>query len=346
MAKFESRAARAALATPFVVLAVACLSAMDTNKLIAQQQPFLQAGSIEFEDGSMPLFDNFYWLSFLDEMWRGITVTFSNSYLPLDTIGWWQLFSFLHDLGPMYSVWFLESCRAGNVRTPVYAVTLFTFIAQLLGVGNVAPMYYFLHVTFAPSATSLKRSAKQRLRAEKASFLLPLFLALHTFQVIRAFTAPEPETRQYWVWAWQMSPLWLGVANSLLCSMAAGLVKNNILASPRFLLVCMCTISSAIWVYTWYSAPFSMSDIFIPDAGVYTDFIRHTRKAMQCDEVYSFGSSFLWLLYMFFDMYVAGLIGIGSLAASACLPLMVVVTGPGSAFALGWYWREHVLSSH
>jgi hypothetical protein len=123
MAQYESKAARAALAIPFIGLAILCLVTMDTNKLIAQQQPFLEAGSIEFDGGSksMPIFESFYGLSFLDEMWRGITVTFSNSYLPLDTIGWWQLFSFLHDLAPMYSIWLLESCRTGNVRTPVYA---------------------------------------------------------------------------------------------------------------------------------------------------------------------------------------------------------------------------------
>lgn len=123
MAEHQSRWARGALATPFIGLAVVCLSIMDTNKLIAQQQPFLEAGSIDFDNGSktMPIFQNFFGVSFLDEMWRGITVTFANSYLPLDEIGWWQLFSLLHDLGPLYSIWLLESCRAGNARTPVYA---------------------------------------------------------------------------------------------------------------------------------------------------------------------------------------------------------------------------------
>lgn len=123
MAEHESRVVRALLATPFIGLAMICLSAMDTNKLIAQQQPFLQARRIDLHDGftSMPIFESFYGLSILDEMWRGITVTFANSYLPLDGIGWWQLFSFLHDLGPMYSIWLLESCRAGNTKTPIYA---------------------------------------------------------------------------------------------------------------------------------------------------------------------------------------------------------------------------------
>lgn len=66
---------------------------------------------------------------------------------------------------------------------------------------------------------------------------------------------------------------------------------------------------------------------------------------MQCDEVFSFGSSFLWLLYMFVDLYTAGLIGMRSVAVSCFIPFVAIVVGPGSAFALGWYWREHVLSA-
>lgn len=229
------------------------------------------------------------------------------------------------------------------------SVTVFTFVAQLLGVGNVAPLYYFLHVTFAPSATALKRSTEgRRLRPEQALYLLPLFLALHTFEVVRAFTATEPETRQYWIWAWQMSPLWIGVANSLLSSLTASVpaLENSILTSPRSLLAVMCAISSSIWVYTLSSSPYSISDMFIPDFAVYSDFIGHTAKAMKCDELYSFGSSFLWLIYMFFDLHAAGLVGTGSLVVSALLPLVSAVTGPGTAFVIGWYWREQVLSSN
>lgn len=230
------------------------------------------------------------------------------------------------------------------------SATLFTFVAQLLGVGNVAPIYYFLHITFAPSAAALGRSADdRRLRPELVAHLLPLFLALHTFEVARALTAPGLETRQYWAWAWQMTPLWIGVANSLLSSsnmIASATWRRSVLASPRSLLVVMCAISSSFWIYTLSSTPYSLSDIFIPDSADQADFIGHTRKAFQSDEVYSFGSSFLWIMYMFYDLHAAGLVGLGSLVASAFLPLVAAVTGPGTAFAIGWYWREQVLSSH
>lgn len=120
MAQSESRALRAALAIPFIGLAILCLGAMDTKKLIAQQQPFLETGRITWDGGSMPLFDRFYKTPLIDAVWRGITITFTASYIPLDAIGWWQLISFLKELGPMYSVWLLESCRAGNSWTPIY----------------------------------------------------------------------------------------------------------------------------------------------------------------------------------------------------------------------------------
>ncbi|KAH9906893.1 hypothetical protein F4778DRAFT_603171 [Xylariomycetidae sp. FL2044] len=348
----DSRARRAVLAVPFIGLAVLCLMSMDTIKLISQSKPFLATGRITWEskDGfqSMPIFDRFYGIASLDDLWRGITVTFSAAYIPLDSISSWQLFSFLHDLGPLYSVWMLESCRAGSVWTPAYPATIYTFVAQLLGIGNVAPIYYFLHVTFAPSALALRRSAEQRqLRSEQGLFLLPTFLGFHTFEVVRAFVASEAETRQYWIWAWQMTPLWIGIFNTALSSVTAGVsaLNKSALFSPRYLLAVMGAVSTAVWVYTLYSAPHPASALFIPDSQVFTDFIRHTRKALQCDEVFAFGSSFLWLIYMFVDLYAAELIGIESLVASALLPLLSAATGPGSAFALGWYWREQVLSS-
>lgn len=120
MTQSESRAFRAALAMPFLGLAIVCLGAMDIDKLVAQEQPFLEAGRIDWDGGTVQVFDQFYKIPVIDDMWRGITVTFSASYIPLDAVGWWQLFSFLNDLGPMYSIWFLESCRAGNAWTPVY----------------------------------------------------------------------------------------------------------------------------------------------------------------------------------------------------------------------------------
>lgn len=70
MVQYISRALRATLAIPFIGLSILCLGAMDTKKLIAQQQPFLEARRIAWDDGSMPIFDRFYNIPFINDMWR------------------------------------------------------------------------------------------------------------------------------------------------------------------------------------------------------------------------------------------------------------------------------------
>lgn len=117
----ESRISRAVLALPFLVLAAICLNAMDIDKLKAQQIPFLAQGRITWDNGakSIPILDQFYGAAFLDDMWRGITVSFSPGYLS-DPISWWQIVTFLNDLAPLYAVWYIESCRTGNAWTPAY----------------------------------------------------------------------------------------------------------------------------------------------------------------------------------------------------------------------------------
>lgn len=64
------------------------------------------------------MFWDVFHIEFLDEICRGITPTFAPSTFGYDPIAWWQMFSFLMDLGPVYTVWMLESCRPGNAWTP------------------------------------------------------------------------------------------------------------------------------------------------------------------------------------------------------------------------------------
>lgn len=87
---------------------------------MAHQQQFLESGVVEFDGKSITILKRFHCFEFLDKVWRGATVTFSPSTLGYDSISSWQMFSFLQDLGPIYAVWFLESCRVGNRFTPAY----------------------------------------------------------------------------------------------------------------------------------------------------------------------------------------------------------------------------------
>ncbi|KAI3392214.1 hypothetical protein diail_6075 [Diaporthe ilicicola] len=359
MAPGLSRALRALLGLPLLGLAVLCFRAMDPEKLVAHQQPFLKSGLIEYDGHSLPILKRFHYVEFLDEVWRGTTATFSPSTLGYDGISSWQMFSFLNDLGPVYAVWFLESCRVGNRFTPAYlslqltqipdSPTIFSFAAQLLGIGSVAPVLYFLSFVFGPSPSELSHSARDReLRTGNILFLLPIILALHTSEVFGAYCSPTPETRHYWTWAWQMAPLWIGVLNFIAARLSSAVPSLKTLrtsSSPTTLLAVLGSISSAVWIYTLTSSPHSISELFVPDKEAQFDFILHTRQALQSDEVYVFAGSFLWLLYSLLDLHTSGVAGRKFIVPVVLLPITAACLGPGSAFSLGWYWREALLQA-
>lgn len=161
------------------------------------------------------------------------------------------------------------------------------------------------------------------------------------------FLAPDLATRHYWTWAWQLTPVWIGVSNFLLSRLASPLLpKSGVLTSPKSVLVVLGLISAGTWAYTLSSAPFSLSTIFIPVAGTQTEYVAHVRKVFQTDHLGAFVSSFLWLTYSFLDLSVAGLLSTTSLFLNfALLPVVGAAAGPGAAFTLGWYLRERALSS-
>lgn len=209
----------------------------------------------------------------------------------------------------------------------------------------MAPLFYFLCYTFGPSPSDLVRSASgKKLRTEHSAALLPLILILHTSEVFAAYLAIDPMTRHYWTWAWQMTPLWLGIANfgvSKLISRSS--LGTSRIASPNVLLVVMSLISSSVWIYTVVNCDYPLSTVFLPNISAQSTFAPHMRRALQFDELCVFTSSFLWLAYLFFDLKLAGLMGHEWLFPVAFLPILAALVGPGTAFALGWYWRERTL---
>lgn len=345
MAPGLSKATRFMLGLPLLGLAVLCFLTMDPEKLMAHQQPFLESGKIEFEGKSINILKRFHYFEFLDDIWRGATVTFSPSTLGYDSISSRQMFSFLHDLGPVYAVWFLESCRVGNRFTPAYFPTIFIFAGQLLGFGSAAPVFYFLVLVVGPSPSELARSGRGRqLITRSISFLLPIILLLHTAEVFAAFCSETPEARHYWTWAWQMAHLEIGVLNLIVAVVFSIFTSAKTTrtggASPAVLLAVLGSVSTGVWLHTILPAPYSISDIFVPDQGGHSDFISHTRWALQLDELSGFASSFIWLVYSLLDLRAAGIERKYTILPVALFPLMIVCLGPGSAFALGWYWKE------
>ncbi|KAI1447426.1 hypothetical protein F5Y02DRAFT_24191 [Annulohypoxylon stygium] len=347
MALVKTRVLRAISAVPFLLLGAWSLSVMDLDKLALYAQPFADSGVIEWDGGKVKIIDHFHNVDILDTLWRGGMATFSTSTLGYDSIGSWQMFSFLVDVGVIYAIWILESYRRGNAWTPIYLPTIFTVAGQLFGIGPVSGVFYFLYITFGPTPSDLARSAHSQSVWNKGSMHLVLaILLLHTSEIFAMFLAPDYATRHYWTWAWQLSPLWIGVAN-VLFDQVLRLLRLRRLTSISLapLLIILGSISGGVWLYTLVFSPHSLTTLFIPDVEEQFEFITHTRKALQVDELGVVTNSLLWLIYSFVDLYVAGLLGVEWLFYAMSLGVTTLCLGPGTAILIGWYLRERALVS-
>ncbi|KAI1460769.1 hypothetical protein F4805DRAFT_342248 [Annulohypoxylon moriforme] len=347
MAPVTTRVMRAISAVPFLFLGAWSFGVMDLDKMSSHTQPFADSGVIEWDGGKVDIIDHFYNVDILDKIWRGGMATFSTSTFGYDSICSWQTFSFLIDLGPIYAVWILESYRKANAWTPIYLPTVFTVAAQLLGIGPTSGLFYFLYITFGPTPSDLTRSTQSRSIWNRGSIhLILLILLFHTSEIFAMFLAPDFATRHYWTWAWQLSPLWIGIANAVFDQVSRLLGLRRLMSiSLAPLLIVLGFISGSVWLYTLMFSPHTLSTLFIIDAEEQFEFITHTRRALQADELGVVINSFLWLVYSFFDLYIAGLLGSEWIVYAASLGVVTLCLGPGTAILAGWYLREKALAS-
>ncbi|KAH9897153.1 hypothetical protein F4778DRAFT_772024 [Xylariomycetidae sp. FL2044] len=348
MTSVLARLKRAVVAAPFLIITYVCIQAMNFKVMEANCMSIVAAGKIEWDGGSFPIVWDFFRVDFLNDLWRGATAAFAPASFGIDKVSSWQMFSFLNDLGPIYAIMIYESCRGASAYRPVYFPTIFTFMAQLAGIGVMGPIYYFLHHVFGPTASDLAMSlSKDReVKREGIAPLLPIVLFFHTYYVFNMYLAPDLNTRHLATWAWQMAPVWIGVANVVIARLTKSTsLKSNALASPTLQLAALSLVSAGVWVYTLIDCPYPLSTLFIPDTVAQTDHLPVERRAMQFDELCIFASSFLWLIYCYMDLRSAGLMKSDFFWVVALLPLITLLAGPGAAFAFGWYGRDRVLSS-
>ncbi|KAK3370191.1 hypothetical protein B0H63DRAFT_564410 [Podospora didyma] len=182
-------------------------------------------------------------------------------------------------------------------------------------------------------------------------YLLPILLVFRTGPVLAMYLSPEADTRHRWSWEWQLAPLWFGIANFVAAHTIAPSPNKlsssssaAVATSSRGLLAVLGLISASVWGYTLLSAPYSMSEIFLPK-GPQDSFVPHTRRSLQLDHLFSFGPSFLWLMYQHGDMYSTNLVAaVDVLWLVATFPVVVALAGTGPAFSVGWLWRESLFS--
>jgi hypothetical protein len=227
-------------------------------------------------------------------------------------------------------------------------------LGQLMGIGVVSPVYYFLSYVYTPiekfSASDMRLG-----RRNYALTLLPTVLLLYYAPVYAMLEWPTLPGRESWLFFWQMYPVWISLATALLSmfipdtTLRDRYVPNRDLPIIRYTIGVLATISSIVWIWTAMSSPnlHSFLNLFWPkNLPIHAiDFVSFTREFLKFDEISLFGNTFLWLGYFFWDMKHAGMVRTSWFTLVLYLVTSVVVIGPGATAGLGWLWRENVLAT-
>jgi hypothetical protein len=117
-----NRLARAIAALPIVGEWLWAMSHMHGGGLfkglILYLEEPIKSGRIKFGSINIPILDSFHGSKAIDDLWRLAIVAFAPSTLEIDPVSWFQMVTFITDLGVIYSIWLLESTRKVNKWTP------------------------------------------------------------------------------------------------------------------------------------------------------------------------------------------------------------------------------------
>ena len=220
------------------------------------------------------------------------------------------------------------------------------------GIGFVLPIFYFFHYIMTPIANF--KAADMRLTDLSYTLsVLPVMAVTYYGPYLFGYLSPKATTRHIAMWLWHMSPVWATLSQWLLARM---IVPNTVqhdrihnvrrdLWPIRITVGVLAAFSGFIWLTTLFSAPFSLSAIFIPSNEGLDTFVGSVRELLQYDGLFFAGSSLLWVAYLFSDLKKAGMVQQSWFTVLAVLGAMTVLSGPGAATAVGWLWREEILAT-
>lgn len=233
--------------------------------------------------------------------------------------------------------------------------TLFTLLGQLLGIGVVSPIYYFLYYTYTP-IENFKASDMRLGRMNYAVIVLPTLLIAYYGPAFAMLYWPTLSGRDSWLFFWQLFPVWILFTSTLLSMFIPdSTVSDKFNKSARDLPVIRYTIgalaalSSGIWLWTCFSLleVNSIYNLFVPEnfPADTTDYVAFAREFLKIDEISLFGNTFLWLGYLFWDMKYAGMVQTSWLRLILYLICSTLLFGPGATAGFGWLWRENIIAS-
>lgn len=225
--------------------------------------------------------------------------------------------------------------------------------AQLLGIGVVGPIYFFVHYV----CTQISNFQASDMRLTDLAYtrsILPVMIAGYYIPHFLSHLHPSLAARHDWTWIWQMFPVWVMLGQRLLAyTVLPNTVQRDRIHDPkrdvpviRLTIGSCIALSALVWLYTLTMSPYTPMAMFIPESSVAErEWTAIARNVLQYDQLFSFGSALLWLGYLFGDLKRAGMVQQSWTKIVMAAAATVLVLGPGAAVGIAWLWREEVLVS-
>ncbi|KAL4959585.1 FAD-dependent oxidoreductase [Aspergillus stella-maris] len=282
-----------------------------------------------------------------------------------------QMLSFMTDLGPIYGIWLLERYRNAHSSFEVLAPLAAGTIFQLIGIYKVTPFYLAQEYIRMPLNILLTGSNREIKPNLIESLVLATITGYHTI-TFASFFASTCKSRQWYNALWQVFPLTTPLLQGPIHLTARALRRGRKQKTQkhdqqkqqrnqkpgkskcsliRFAYITFGLTYGLAFIYARFSAikfhGTSFTNLFIPTvqqalAPVHS-FSDGIARFMRFDEAISMASGFVWLALRFRELDTAG--ARIPWAKSCCaFVASLAILGPGATLALGWGWREEVMS--
>jgi hypothetical protein len=221
------------------------------------------------------------------------------------------------------------------------------FLAQLGGLGNFAPIYFYVLHVFIPLDDLSSKSAR-RIDASYAAAVLPTVVAGYTIPHFLSYLHPDLEARHWWNWLWQPYPMW---CSGLLLATAAAFrtfsPPKDYMTGVRITVAVIALVNIAVFRYAVDTSGMTTFALFFPKffVDIPRDFDTAFRTMLQFDWVCGFGSSLLWLAHQLVALKSARLTSVSWVVILLSGIMTYLVSGAGNVLLLGWWFREEVLVS-
>lgn len=224
---------------------------------------------------------------------------------------------------------------------------------QVIGIGYVAPLYFFLHYIQCP-VDNYHAMDNRLTQIGRVKSIVPSVILAFIIPAVTMFTVSGLENRQ-WVNGlfWQPFPLYTAILQRGFDLVLTDPTQESRLSNP------LADLSYLRWTYGFafavasivnfsarIASPVSIIELFFQGVGspsAPVALIDGIAKFLRYDQIIAFSAALLWLLLTFWDLKRAGKVKANWLIIISVLSVLVVAVGPGAAMVAFWAWRDEAL---